>query len=376
MAVSGLSELVAQAYEAACDASGMAGFIENTADYFGAQQGAITITPNDAPENLLPIAHGISTDEIRGLCADRERSGTVFAALQQTRVGGTVAFDDGAGTGPMLISHSLQKTPSPPREMNILAGVVVADEHNRCELMLFREPRHGEYSPSEHEALQSLMRYLRRAIELNTRFVKMFVEHRTALSVLDNAPRSIIMLSQLGQANYQNRAATELLANNDGITLADGVFRVQDQAARDKIDSFLELARSSDAPEIETQQLMIVVPRSSGDTPYKLVIYKLPFDRQQAKLDDSQPLAVAMIYDPSMMNQLNESVLHHFYNLTHAESALAQAMYDGMGLPEAATELGISVNTTRTQLRSIFKKVGVHSQASLLRELTKNFFHA
>ena len=83
-----------------------------------------------------------------------------------------------------------------------------------------------------------------------------------------------------------------------------------------------------------------------------------------------------MVYDPEMMNELSESVLHHFYQLTHAEAALAQAVYDGLTLPEASKQLGISVNTTRTQLRSIFKKVGVHSQAALLRELTKNFFHA
>ena len=62
--------------------------------------------------------------------------------------------------------------------------------------------------------------------------------------------------------------------------------------------------------------------------------------------------------------------------LVRAESLLAQVVYEGRSLPEAAEQLGISVNTTRTQLRSIFGKVGVHSQAELLRELTKNFFHA
>ena len=124
------------------------------------------------------------------------------------------------------------------------------------------------------------------------------------------------------------------------------------------------------------ERLMISVPRDSEGTSYKLVMYQLPFNAQQAKLDESQPLAVAMVYDPEMMNELSESVLHHFYRLTHAEAALAQAVYDGLTLPEASAKLGISVNTTRTQLRSIFKKVDVHSQAALLRELTKNFFHA
>ena len=57
-------------------------------------------------------------------------------------------------------------------------------------------------------------------------------------------------------------------------------------------------------------------------------------------------------------------------------SALAQALYDGMAFRRHRPTLGISVNTARTQLRSIFKKVGVHSQATLLQELAKSFFHA
>ena len=296
MAVSSLSELVAQAYEAACDASGMAGFIENTAEYFGAQQAAITIVPKHAPDRLLPIAHGVSTDEIRNLFAERDQPGTIFAALEQTPIGETVAFERVNGTEPVLISHSLQKTPPHPGDMNVLAGVVVVDDRNRCDLLLFRDADHGEYSPSEHEALQSLLRYLRRAIELNTRFVKMFVEHRTALSVLDNAPRSIIIVGQRGQVNYQNIAAQALLARHDGLGITDGLLTVDDPEAKQKIDEFLEQARTTDDPEFGSQRLMISVPRKPDDTSYKLVVYQLPFDSQQANLDDSQPLAVAMVY--------------------------------------------------------------------------------
>ncbi len=105
-------------------------------------------------------------------------------------------------------------------------------------------------------------------------------------------------------------------------------------------------------------------------------MYKLPFDRQKATLDPDQSLAVALVYDPSTMTELNMSLLSNFYSLTHAESLLAQRLYDGRTLPEASESLGISVNTARTQLRNIFKKVGVHSQAALLQEFAKSFIHA
>ena len=84
-----------------------------------------------------------------------------------------------------------------------------------------------------------------------------------------------------------------------------------------------------------------------------------------------QGLAVLLINDPETLVDLNASLLHNFYNLTRAEAALAQSMFLGNTLPEASNLLGVSINTTRTQLRSIFKKVGVHSQAALLQEFAK-----
>jgi len=188
MSGSGLSGLVAQAYEAACDTTGMASFVEHTAEYFGAQQSAITITPNKHPEVFLPITHGISTEAIRTLFDARERQGTLFANLVEIPTGQTIALD--GYDRPELVGHELTRRRSDASldSVNVLAGVVVADDNNRCDLLLFRDKSHGEFSPSEHEALRELMSYLRRAIELNKRFVKMFVEHRTAISVIDNAP--------------------------------------------------------------------------------------------------------------------------------------------------------------------------------------------
>ena len=42
-------------------------------------------------------------------------------------------------------------------------------------------------------------------------------------------------------------------------------------------------------------------------------------------------------------------------------------LLDGLSIIEAATELGISENTARVQLRSVFTKTGTHRQADLMR---------
>ena len=78
-----------------------------------------------------------------------------------------------------------------------------------------------------------------------------------------------------------------------------------------------------------------------------------------------------MIYDPSSGLDLEVSVLENIYKLSSAEARLAQALYHGYRLPEASKSLGISINTARTQLRGVFKKVGVQSQAALMQEFAQ-----
>jgi pimeloyl-ACP methyl ester carboxylesterase/DNA-binding CsgD family transcriptional regulator len=64
-------------------------------------------------------------------------------------------------------------------------------------------------------------------------------------------------------------------------------------------------------------------------------------------------------------NRVRESL-----GLTRAEWRLAQALKTGVAMAEAADRLNISVNTARTQAKSIFAKLGVARQSELVSRLT------
>ncbi|WP_421866258.1 alpha/beta fold hydrolase [Parvibaculum sp.] len=59
------------------------------------------------------------------------------------------------------------------------------------------------------------------------------------------------------------------------------------------------------------------------------------------------------------------------FGLTPAEARLAARLRFGLSLKEASGELGISVNTARNQLKSVFEKLGVNRQADLVRHLAE-----
>lgn len=57
------------------------------------------------------------------------------------------------------------------------------------------------------------------------------------------------------------------------------------------------------------------------------------------------------------------------FGLTPAEWRLALELRKGLSVSDAAFALGISVNTARTQVKSIFSKLGVSRQSELVRRL-------
>jgi DNA-binding CsgD family transcriptional regulator len=57
------------------------------------------------------------------------------------------------------------------------------------------------------------------------------------------------------------------------------------------------------------------------------------------------------------------------FSLSPAQLRLAERLASGLELATAAADLGVSVNTVRTQLRRMFEKTGTHNQAALVSRL-------
>jgi DNA-binding CsgD family transcriptional regulator len=57
------------------------------------------------------------------------------------------------------------------------------------------------------------------------------------------------------------------------------------------------------------------------------------------------------------------------YRFTRAEMRLVEQLLAGHTPAEAAQELGVTIHTVRTYLKRLYQKVGVKSQATLIRRL-------
>jgi DNA-binding CsgD family transcriptional regulator/PAS domain-containing protein len=362
----GLPDLVAEAYESACDLKGLQGWVNHLNEYFGSDGAALIIWPSKNDDDLNLITAGLSPDELRAQFENRHQSDSLFGRLAVLAPAETCIIAD-------VFSDATPGSPdeeSSPTQQHALAGVVIADEAHRCCLTLFRSGGQGEFSRSESDSLQVLMGYFERAVVLNRRFIDIFTQQKTLAAVLNSAPRGIITCGQNGQVTYVNNEARRIFSLADGVSLANKMVNFRDGHLRDQFSDFIEQARQTgDVPE-KQERMSTIIERDSVSVPFQMMAYALPFNQGQAALFEDEALAVLIIQDATTNLQLRSELLQTFYNLTAAEARLAVALYKGKTLPEAADGLHISVNTARSQLRGIFKKVGVNSQSTLLQALT------
>jgi DNA-binding CsgD family transcriptional regulator/PAS domain-containing protein len=351
-----LPDLIALAYESACDPAGMARFIAEAAAYFRADSAALAIWAADDPTSLLPLTFGLDPDAVVGWFQERERPTSLFRQLETT-------------TPLRLLQAEEAMTEAGWAPGNVLATLVERDEANHCALLLLRHT--APFSAADRDTLASLVGYLQRAIQVNKRFVRLFAEQRAVRTVLDNAPRGILVLGQRGQATYINGEARRILGNKDGIGLVGDRPVPADTAAAAILRDFLDRARQTDGGE-RPPMAGIRIPRSGSRPDYQLIAYGLSFNSRQAALDEREGLAVAMLNDPLTMVTPDETLLDTYFDLTPAEAKLSQILCNGHTLPAAARELSVSVNTARTHLRSVFRKVGVHSQAALVQRVSQS----
>jgi DNA-binding CsgD family transcriptional regulator len=107
---------------------------------------------------------------------------------------------------------------------------------------------------------------------------------------------------------------------------------------------------------------MLRVPRRQGRAAYTLLV-SVPPQRPEHRDGGT----VLLIHDPERLLQASPAMLRRVFGLTRREAELVEALVGGSGTAGFAMQAGISLNTVRFHLKSIYAKVGVRGQTDLLR---------
>ena len=156
------------------------------------------------------------------------------------------------------------------------------------------------------------------------------------------------------------RAQTFLLEGP--ITVMQGHLFATSQESNRRLQAFLQEVRSAFRTRDRQDTLPIGFLRQ-GNRP---IVIQAQFVGVALKDTSPHPRAIISIVDLEASGTPRAEHVRSAFGLTVAESRLALILMDHFRLREAAETLGISHETARTQLRTVFQKTGARNQAELL----------
>jgi DNA-binding CsgD family transcriptional regulator len=165
--------------------------------------------------------------------------------------------------------------------------------------------------------------------------------------------------------HWLNRAAETIVASDDGLRVGRNGL----SAARSDENRSLQRLIAEAAATGMGAAGAISLSRPSGAQPLPVLV--APFAGKRLAEGPFWPAAIVFIGNPEQEGRGPTDLLQRLYGMTHAEASLAAILLQGRDLAEAARELGVTMNTVRTQLRCVFDKTGARRQAELVRILLR-----
>lgn len=248
-------------------------------------------------------------------------------------------------------------------------GLRIGCEHEQgVYLLLWRHRSDEPFSEAHHALLGHISPLMQCSIKVFDRIVNLTRKQLVTDGALSSADIGAILVSADGEAMLSNSIAAEILEKKDALQIVRGQLRATHPADTTALLGHIRaMAAEQRANADWSTYVPIALPRQSSALPLTVIIRPGPaFGPLNAPL---MRTAMLTLRDPERRPVLPVPALARLFGLTPAEALLASELARGSSLDEAAEQLGISRNTTRSQLQAIFSKTNVNRQGDLVRIL-------
>jgi len=251
-------------------------------------------------------------------------------------------------------------------------GVDIRDEGRfYARLRVSRARREGNFTAAERRVVERLVPHFDTAIRTHAALDNARMERATYAEAMDQLTLATVILDSAGRVIHTNTLAKDLLAHQDGIAVQKDALVLANpadhQKLRDAIARAIVVRRSAQPGIVD----VLRVRRVSGNGYYGMIIR--PAAGRLGTDEPTMSSAVAVfISSEDGHNVPPVETVRELFELTSKEAQLALCLANGRSLQEAAGDLGITLNTARAHLRSIFSKTGIDRQARLVRAILRS----
>ena len=234
-------------------------------------------------------------------------------------------------------------------------------------LTINRDWQTGYYNEYECKLARSLLPHLCNAYALQQRLGWLHHESQNFHAALDQLTDGVLLLNADGQLRFCNTTAQQMEADGLFTRRPDGHLSLHWPADEQLLRHTLPQLCASNVSRALVQRLHDHGGKLVGTL--KFCPADMVAGTQWSQLDIRVIAFVKTVASGNVASL--KAGLQDQWGFTSAEAQLAQWLMQGMSLAQAAEHGGITINTVRTQLRSLFDKTQTRRQAELMRMLLR-----
>lgn len=253
--------------------------------------------------------------------------------------------------------------------MHRLCGVIARDGPTAEFIALLRPQEAPAFGSGDQKRLKLLLPHFKRSREIRAHTIRHREDRHNLFGVLNHLPVACLIVDRGGRMRFCNQSGSSLIARRDGLMLVGerlGAMTSRATVRLRRIIAETAVSQTSYADPLSGEH--VVLPRGADQTPLICVMFPM-HGTGLANSSDSSPAVAMLIRNPDdeLLDSLDDFA--GIYGLTPAEARLIGLLAEGRELNQAARHLGVSRNTARSHMRSVYAKAGVHRQVDLLRLL-------
>lgn len=374
MSVQNILPVIGHLYDAATDIQKWPIFLESLADLFEADYTNILhFDPTEEKFNFW-LTHGpeLPVDMLENFqmrFADDPRA-VACGQLPGKPLSCRLSIGEEAWHQSYIYQNMLENEHRFPVVEYSISLVIPGEDGTMTGLAVMRWKDGEAFTQEDCDLVGEIIPHLRRAIDLQKRFVKSDFVKRTAHAVLDHLPTGIILSDEHGNVLHQNSSAEEIASRVDGISIVGGHIRLEKSSQNSDMHLAIKTAISSARTGDILPGYTLSVPRKTSKENYAMLISTLWGNHLKLGMGVlDEPLAVIFITDPETPQEAPADLLQRLYGFTPSEARLVEGLITFDSLEEAANEISISVQTARQYLKSVFQKTDTQRQSMLIKKI-------
>lgn len=179
---------------------------------------------------------------------------------------------------------------------------------------------------------------------------------------IEPRPRALMLLAADLEVRFCNRAATEIVEARQGVCIRAGRLALTDADRHERLTTAVASLIHSPLPFDRLEPVVLFLLPARGVGAMQMVVEACA----PAGVLGGSVLLVSL-HVHSRPRRISRGFFALAYHLTASEAEVVVQLFDGLSISVVAARLGVSINTVKTHLKSVFMKCEVRSQGELIK---------